>query len=510
LGCWVIEPSHVWVPPRDGSLLGAVSYVSGKVGRVLYPAQELAVDVLTSSWADRRPATLERAIICPRQNLKTFVLECIVLTWMTMPDGPRLVVWSAHEVATAQETFQAFLDLADTFKWLGDRIVHVSRATGREAITFRGNRRLKFRARVTAGGRGLAGDGIVLDEAFALKPAHLGSLIPILSTRPMGQVIYGSSAPLASSDVLWRIVERGRSGADGGITYVEWSSPGSWDDPGCASGASCSHDPGTDGCVMDDMGVVVAGNPAAAADVGRIGEGFLCSERLALPPSEYGRERLGWGESATSESTDKLVEFWLAQQDSASNVADECDGVVFAVDVAPERRSASIAVCGVRESGGRHLGLVDNGPGTSWVVGRLMDLVSRHKPVAVVLDDSTPNAALIRDLVDVYSPRRSARNPTDPLIITDSRQMADACAGLIEELESPSASVWHRGEPLVLAAMQAAGRRRIGDAGWGWARRGAAAPGRGVDISPLVAMTLALWGHGSCHAGGDAPLVAWR
>lgn len=259
---------------------------------------------------------------------------------------------------------------------------------------------------------------------------------------------------------------------------------------------------------MDDMDLVKSVNPSAG--VGRISDDFLLAERMALSPREYGRERLGWGEQLLSDNCDALVKSWIARQDAESKVADGAAGLVFAVDVAPERRSASIAVCGVRDDGSRHLGLVDNRPGASWVMDRMMELIDRHRPAVVVVDDSTPNAALIRDLVDAYSPRRTLRAPSEPLVITDSRQMADACAGLMAELESLAPAMAHRGEPLVLAALQSAGRRRIGDAGWGWTRRGPAIAGHGVDISPLVAMTLALWGHSSCQTADDAPLVAWH
>jgi hypothetical protein len=77
-------------------------------------------------------------------------------------------------------------------------VKRIYNGNGEERIEMNGGARLLFKARTKTGGRGLTGDKVILDEAFALQPGHMGALLPTLSVRPDPQVLYGSSAGLAS------------------------------------------------------------------------------------------------------------------------------------------------------------------------------------------------------------------------------------------------------------------------------------------------------------------------
>jgi len=474
-------PAYCSTPPRDGSLVRAVEGVAARIGRTLDPAQHLAVDVLTSSWADGRPASLEAAVISSRQNLKTYCLELITLTRLLRPHGDRLAVWSAHEVSTAQETFKTFLDLADLHPWLGRQVEGVSRATGRESITFKGGRRLKFKARIKTGGRGLSGDLIVLDEAFALQPEHMGSLLPILSTKAKGMVLYGSSAPHATSDILHRLMKRGRAG---GVSYIEWSAPGSLRDPGCSS-AQCRHEPATAGCVMDDEALWLRSNPAAV--YGRISMDYLRAERLALPPEEFARERLGWGEDPVQAGGAISQLDWQACTDEASTFTGR---PVFAIAVSRDGASSAIAAAGLREDGLPHVEVVAEGRGTSWVAERAGEL-RKHRPIAWVLDKRPPAAGLLPDL-------KEARVIPREMNTSDCGQ---ACAGLQGLVGARG--MRHRGDEILTAAVAGAARRDIGDGLWAWSAKSSE-----VDIVTLVAATNALWGLSVTPK--PRPLVAFK
>jgi hypothetical protein len=510
----ICAPAHWHVPERAGSHVRAVKGVLSKIGRSLDPTQRFAVDVLTSAKADGSPASLSAAVICPRQNLKTYSLEGIVLTRLLRPGGDKLAVWSAHEVSTATETFRTFVEYAEAedstgrplYPWFAERVAGISRATGRESITFRRRLpsgrwetcRLKFKARVKTGGRGLAGDLVVLDEAFALEPSHMGSLLPILSTKARGQIIYGSSAAHASSVVLHDVIRRGRAGL---MTYVEWCAPGSLDKPGCTT-PRCDHKPGTPGCVLDDLETVVAANPAAFH--GRISRSYLEAERqeLAAIPAEYARERLGWGEEPGTGSRGISVAAWLARKDDGSKAVGRR---VFALDVTPDRGSSSIAVAGVRSDGDVHGGLVDQRPGTGWVVARLKELRDRHRPQAVVLDGASPAAALLPDLAKAGFTVRSDSNPRGLLMVMSAAQMGQACGGLADAVAGDAPDFWHRGDPIVTTAIEGAATRDIGDGAWGWARKRS-----DVDISSLVALTAAAWGLSVQKSVGRQRLVVAR
>src|SRR6185369_12027837 len=118
--------------------------------------------------------------------------------------------------------------------------------------------RLIFKARTKGGGRGLTGNKVILDEAFALLPTHMGALLPTLSAVEDPQVLYGSSAGKADAEVLAGIAERGRVG-EIRLGYAEWSIPrGTCKDPVCEHKKPPKHL--TDyrdwfavtGCALDD------------------------------------------------------------------------------------------------------------------------------------------------------------------------------------------------------------------------------------------------------------------
>lgn len=466
-------PAHVHIPPRDGSLLRAVRGVCGHIGREMDPAQELAVDVLTSSWGDMRPASLEAAVCASRQNLKTWCLENIVLTFMTMPGGAKLAVWSAHETATSQESFRTFLDLAERSPWLGDRITHVSRATGREAIEFVGKRWLRFRARIKTGGRGLAGDLIILDEAFALEPAHMGSLLPILSTRPLGRVIYGSSAPLATSDIFRGVIRRGREGGTGAPAYIEWSAPGSLVNPGCRADR-CAHAPGTPGCTLDDETMWLRANPGAV--YGRISLDYLRAERRALPPEEFARERLGWGEEPGTGTSGFTLEEWArcARADLRESGTPGASPT-FAIDLSWDRRHGSIAVASRLDDGSPMVQLVDRPAGSDALVDAA-ELRARRNPAASWVAPDTPAIqSILGRLRDVGLVPR----------LLPPREVEAAHGNLQDAVKQQT--LVHLGDEDLSVALAGA-QRRDTESGWVFTRRRS-----DVDISPLYAVLSALW-----------------
>lgn len=495
----LVEPAYRSVPPRARSLLQPAVTLAEALGRPLDDEQQLAVDTLTGVRADGRPASLEAAVICPRQNMKTWIMQLIVLVRLLEPDGDRLIVWSAHLFDTAQETFKDFDELIESCEPLRRRVTRVYRGNGEEQIHFVGGRRLRFRARAKTGGRGLSGDCVVLDEAFALAPQHMGALLPILSTRRRALVMYGSSAGQVDSAILRGVRDRGRAGGEGAPAYVEWSVPGSLADPGCTD-QRCHHAPGTAGCVLDRDDYWMRANPAVRS--GRITIDYLRAERLALPPEEFARERLGWWDDPESGQVTIPLAAWLARVDPDSKVA-EGASPVFAVDVAPDRRSAAVAVAGRREGGGQHLGLVEHRTGsTDWLVPRLLGLIGDHRPIAVVLDGASPAASLLPSLAEAGLTVRTESDPSGVLVVTTATQMGQACGGLLDAVTAAESEIWHRGDPLVEAGLRAAARRDIGDGAWGLARKKSDG-----DITAAVAVVLAHYGH-AVYAGADYDLLA--
>jgi hypothetical protein len=161
--------------------------------------------------------------------------------------------------------------------------------------------------------------------------------------------------------------------------------------------------------------------------------------------------------------------------------------LVFALDVTPDRNAATVAV-----SDGTVVELIQNAPGTEWLVGRCTELHQKWKAPFVV-DPAGPAASLIPALVAAGC---TVRQPK-------AREYAAACAQLFDAVVAHE--VQHRGQDELELALSAATRRRRGDV-WTWARNDTT-----TDISPVVAVTLARWGASSPEANTKPrkPVFAW-
>ena len=466
----VVAPAHLWLPAHVSSAGGEAADFAASLGITLDPEQRLVLDTILAERADGRWAAFETAVICSRQNLKTFVFQVVALADLFL-FGAELIVWTAHLFPTTMEAFRAVKAPLEAYDHLRRRVRRISEANGEEGIELVDGRRLLFKARTKSGGRGLTGDRVILDEAFALGASEMGSLLPTLSARPNPQVVYGSSAGLLTSEVLRGVRDRGRAGGDPTLAYIEWCAPTG----GCVS-ERCDHRVGADGCVLDDVEAWRQANPALGR---RISVDHIAAERRALPPAEFARERLGWWEDPDKAGAALPLDAWLQCRDRASQAADIR---AFAFDVAPDSSWSAIAVAGVRADGLAHVEVVDYRPGTDWLASRLLELVDRYG-VGVAMDGKGPGAALLDELAD------AGVTPT----LMGTGEIAQACGGLVDRLVRRS--LRHLAQPELDTAVRGAVRRQFNDA-WMWSRRQSP-----VEISPLVAVTLALGAPGAEQPG---------
>jgi hypothetical protein len=130
-----------------------------------------------------------------------------------------------------------------------------------------------------------------------------------------------------------------------------------------------------------------------------------------------------------------------------------------------------------------HVEVVETGSGTGWVPGRLVELAERWEPLAVVVDPRSPAGALL--------PLLESR--VAGLVKVSAQELGQACGGFFQSLSEDG--VRHIGQPELDDAVDGAATRPLGDA-WAWSRRVSR-----VDITPLVAVTLARWGFASAEAG---------
>jgi hypothetical protein len=478
----VAEPAHLWVPPgARGNYGDEVADVAELMGRPLDPSQRIAVDAMTSHGPRGRWLALEALIKEPRQNGKTGgVITPIVLTDLFLWPPDR-IAWSAHLFKTCREAFADHKLLIDGVPEFRRRVKKITEANGEESIELIDGARIDYLARSKGGGRGLGGKRVVIDEALFFTVEQAGALLPILAAREDPQITYGSSGCKEESTQLRRLTRRGRSGGDPSLILVEFCAPGSFDEPGCDRGEDCTHALGVPGCVLDDPAYWRTANPAMVFD--RITIEFLQAMRRTLSPIEFAREFLGWDQGGSEDAEPPITAEALARCVDPDSAPD--GSVVFCLDVEVDRGAGAVAVAGRRSDGLPHAAVTDYRPGTSWMVDRAIDLKGRHRGARFVVNDAGPAGSLLADL-------QKAGLRVVPM---NAGAMARAC-GSLYDMTTAKEPDWRYPGPnpafddrdLLAEALAGATWRHLGDAK-AWDRRHSTS-----SISPLVAVTGALWG----------------
>lgn len=465
----VLAPTYCTLPDWDYTLGPEVGELCALANFAPDANQQLILDA-TFAFKGDRPAAFEVVVVAPRQNIKTGVQKQIALGKMIVQRRKK-VIWSAHETSTSTDSFKDLVSLLESHDALQSRVQRAYYGDGREHIKFRSGGELVFKARTRSGGRGLTGDDTFLDEAFALKASHLGSLLPTMLTKPTAQVIYGSSSGLVDSAELRAIRDRGRVGDDR-LAYFEWSDPNPG--KGCAA-PDCKHarpsDPGwRDGCALDDRARWWATNPALGI---RITEDSIADLRRTLPPEEFAREILGWWDEGSGGEAAFNADRW---NDISLAGSRRRGPIAIAFDVDPNRTQGAIGLYGVRRDGLGHSELIQHQHGTEWIIPRLRMLRARHKPIAIVCAAQSAAAALVPELI---------REGFD-ITLANQTDVARACGAYLDAVDSRS--LRHIGQAQLTTSILATTKKPSGDA-FIWNRRGE------QDITGAYSVTLARWGY---------------
>lgn len=428
--------------------------LSSLAGLELDPWQE---HVLRRSMLRTGPkwAASEVGLVVPRQQGKGTILEARELVGLFAIKDERTIIHSAHLFRTAQEAFSRVLSLIRSRPELEAKVARVSTANGAEGIETKDGSRLLFMARSASSGRGFTGDLIILDEAFALTQSQMAAMLPTMAAKSLHgnpQVWYTSSAGMVSSDVLGSVRSRARRGAGERLTYFEWSAD-------------------FDADIQDDA-VIASANPGLGI---RMSMEHVKTERAAMAEGEFKRERLGiWAEVGTDMVFGNGV--WEAAIDEES-----CPGeqIVFAVDVSPNRDSASIVAVSRRDDDHVHCEVIQSDVGTAWVGYRLNELGLKWKGQSVIVAVAGSQAESLlpswkRDGADVKLLRFG--------------EYVNACGNLYDMVMQGVFA--HLGDPLLTDAVKSAQRAWNKDmASWYWSRKASDA-----DITPLVAATVGVAG----------------
>lgn len=429
------------------------------------PWQQYVADVaLEVDPGTGRLAYREVVLTVPRQSGKTTLILAVAVHRALAFGAAQKIVYSAQTRNDARKKWEddhvAALDASPLGK-RAPRPYRVRKTNGNEAIIWRNGSMHGISSNTEKSGHGGTLDLAFMDEAFAHVDNRLEQAFkPAMITRPQPQTWVVSTAGTGESVFLWGKVENGRLRAEEGATekiaYFEWSAePGA--DPGSiATWQSCMP------ALRHDA------NPTGTQPIEAV-----ATEYASMPLPEFRRAFLNLWDVRRADPVISADD-WAACTARTSKMADP---VALAFDVSPDRSSASISAAAPStvHRDRLHVEVVEQAAGTGWVVPRLVELSARHRPVDIVCDAAGPAGSLLAQ----------AAAADLAVKVVSTRQHAQACGGFYDAVMD--GELVHIGQPGLAAAVDGACRRNVGDA-WLWDRRSSS-----VDITPLVAGTLAKW-----------------
>jgi phage terminase large subunit-like protein len=405
------------------------------------------------------PAYPEVDLLVPRQSGKT-TLTLGRQTWRCQRKGRHRCAYTAQTRHDAWLKFkEEFFPVLAASGYVGE--YKEQRTSGSEGILWNKNRStITVGTPSETGGHGQVLDDVTLDEAFAHRDGSVEQgFRPAMITRPESQLwVVSTAGHPAKALFLKQKRDNGRhlvnTGVREGVAYFEWSAHDE-DDP-------------------TDEEVWYRTMPAL---------GFtqtirkVRAEFLGMKMHDFQRAYLNQWVEDQEEAILNLSAwdscFTLREQDQLS--FEDPPVLCVGVDVNPERSWASISGAGQALVGDvPFVELIDRREGTGWLTDRLVEIRDRYHPIAIVVDGKSPAASLIDEW---------ERAGLD-LQVIDSTFQVRACGNMKDRVTLMRFA--HRSQTELNDAVKNAGTRPLADA-WAWNRKTSK-----VDISPLVASTLAL------------------
>lgn len=463
-------------PPRfatprnfDRATLGPkVGEIAQRLGHTLMPWQQQVLDVSLEVADDGGLVYPAVVLQAPRQNGKTdLVLSKLVHRARAVDffGGPQNMLYTAQDRNYARKKWHTdhVKRLQACTAYREGRDYDVRFSNGSEAIEWANGSRHGICAPTDAAGHSETLDEGVIDEAWAHETDQVEQgMSPAMITRRNSQFFVLSAAGTAKSFYLWRYVIAGREQATTGgeaIAYFEWSAnedddpadPRSWARANPAFGFTITE-------------AKLQSEYKKALLKGQDGVDLFRRAHMAVWPAVPVLD----GDARVHVIPDDLWAGCLSPSSRASA------GRAFAFHVGPDQAWAAISVASYIGDAVAHIEVVEHRPGTSWLVPRLAELKSAHKPLAVACDTATHAGTFVAEL-------GKAGVTVEP--ITGRAHML-ACSGLFADVVN--GKVRHIGQPELDAALAGAVKRSVSD-GYVWDAKSSAA-----DITPLESVTLAL------------------
>lgn len=249
--------------------------LAGRFGMKLMPWQR--DQVLLSLAVDEYGKWLhpDVALICPRQNGKSLILEVIILYRMFVLHHQ--IVFSAHQWRTAKSIRGRIWRRIRSKKWAYSKLVRNTASAGEAEMETSDGGKIQFTTRSNDMGRGFDQiDVLIIDEAYNLDSGELDAVAPTQLAAEDPQTYYASSAvnklKHPKGEELSRIKERALRSDNETMLFSEFRAPEKLD----------PEDPDTWALANPSYGIIAT-------------EKKIRSMLTKLSPTGFQVEMLGWG-----------------------------------------------------------------------------------------------------------------------------------------------------------------------------------------------------------------------
>ncbi len=319
------KPRLQSIPLKGETKLQDVKDLCEIIGMPLLPWQEHVLkDMLT---VDKQGQWVRKTnlLLIARQNGKTHLARMLILAHLLKWDSKNILIMSSNR-SMALDTFRQVAQVLENNDHLKGFVKQIRYANGTESIEMLDGRRLDVVAATRDGSRGRTADFLFIDELREISEEGFRAAVPTTRARPNSQTLLTSNAGDAFSLVLNGMRERALENPPKSFGFYEYSAP------------QYSK-------ISDRSGWAQA-NPALGYTITE----ETLEEAVATSPIENTRTELlcQWIDSLSSPWPHGILE---DTSDSALEIP--VGGyTVFAFDVSPSRRNASL-VAGQILSDGR-------------------------------------------------------------------------------------------------------------------------------------------------------------
>ena len=316
------KPRIQSIPIKGKSKVDDVIELANIIGMPLLPWQEYVLKdmlIVDSKGMFIRKTNL---LLIARQNGKTHLARMLILAHLLKWDSKNILIMSSNR-SMALDTFRQVAQVLETNETLKPFVKQIRYANGTESIEVLGKMdgrvvtaRLDVVAATRDGSRGRTADFLFIDELREINEEGFRAAIPTTRARPAATTLLTSNAGDAFSVVLNGMRERALENPPKTFGFYEYSAP--------------------QYCKITDRAGWAQANPALGYTISE----EALEEAVATSPIENTRTEL------LCQWIDSLASPWphgVLEDTSDSTLTIPVGGyTIFAFDVSPSRRNASL------------------------------------------------------------------------------------------------------------------------------------------------------------------------